>query len=294
MKTIGKIVGKLSLILLLIGIVCVLIGACNGGFAQMAGINMGWKIPFVNINVGPAVSLKDTEGMVITDGEEVVYPTADVKNLKLDLGACQISIVKSEDDDIHVTSEKKMKIQSGVKNGELKIKSENIIWYGGTRKVVLALPADMSFDEVKFDMGAGACVSRVPFSCDKFNLDVGAGSVDISDINAKDARINIGAGDAAFSKAFFEDANIDVGMGNCSLTGDITDDLNLDVSMGSVSMILESSQADHKCNGDTAMGNIKFGKSTTSNDSGKQLDKDVDSQYNVDCSMGSVEIEFKD
>lgn len=297
MKNFNKIVMAMATILLGIGTLCCVIGGIKGGFRNANNINFNFpfasfRFDYDNGKKGFDSSVKD---FVIKDGEEADFEASEIKDLDLDIGGCQCRLEESEDGRIHVKSTGNLKLAAKAEGGTLHIKTENGQTVSNDKKVIIAMPKDMVFDEIDVSLGAIEMFTEIPLVCDTFDLDAGAGSIKIKELTAKVMDIDAGAGEISIAQGFTEDLDLDMGMGSFEYSGDITGDFDLDMSMGSALLELGSSEKDHNydiscAGGSAAVGSHRFdgfGKSSN-------IDNGVDSDFDIDCSMGSVNITFAD
>ncbi len=86
-----------------------------------------------------------------------------------------------------------------------------------------------------------------------------------------------------------------VGMGNVNLYGTIEGDMDAECGMGSLAILLTGSQEDHnyvvECSmGDTTIGDSSYGGLANE----KTIANNSSSDFDIECSMGSVVIVFEE
>ncbi|MBQ0027923.1 MAG: DUF4097 family beta strand repeat protein [Lachnospiraceae bacterium] len=294
MRRFNKILLLVSMWLFIIGVILTVFGAINGGFSKMANIHP--KSSFISMDFDFSSSNEEAGGdYSVSEGEEVLYDATGIKKFEISAGACILNVKSSEDGKIHVWSSKNAKVKSSCNNGNLVIKMEDAKKVHNDRIINILMPENMHFEEVELELGAVDMTSDIQFECDDFNMKVGAGTVTLSGLKAEKIKVDEGAGEIAITRAFLGDADFDIGMGNLTLDGDIEGDLDLDMSMGNVSITLDSDIKNHNYNIDCAAGNVKIGNEDISTlASSKHIDNGAESNFDIDCQMGNLDIIFAD
>lgn len=297
MKQFNKILGIIAGIFFLLGIMLVAIGYVKGGFKELEEGSVLSTLPYTGwFNDGSYneenVS-EDLREMVIDNGEEAIYAAADVEKIKISLGGCQIKITESDSDDIKITHSKDYKMKSYISGESLHIESKTDTKLSSNSKVLIEIPANIQFRDVDIELGAVDFISDIKLNCENIDIEVGAGSVDFKDITANDMKLNGGAGEINLANANVDNANIALGMGSIIYSGDIKKDLDLNVSMGSLEMTLNSAEKEHNYTVSAAGGSVSIGSNSVDGfGSDRTIDNNVESEYNIDCAMGSVDIDF--
>ena len=255
------------------------------------------------------------------DGERILALTADtLRNLYIEVGACELHIEESEDECVRLavggnTDNLRYYVEE---NGLRIVRKSNWTWrWAGVNtvsdKVYLYLPKETSLDYADIELGAGSMESigltardvNIEVGAGEMNIDsltadngailsVGAGKIRIKNLVCRTTDLDIGAGEMDIDNAEVAgDANIDLGMGNVNIGGVIAGDLDVDCSMGTVILDLDDAEQNHNFDVECSMGEVKVGShSYSSLSSGVTTNNGSDSDYNIDCSMGTVTVKF--
>ena len=161
-------------------------------------------------------------------------------------------------------------------------------------KITLKLPADIDFDSISTEIGAGIMkVSNV--DAKDFDISLGAGEIDLEKMNVNDFSAEIGAGSMDAEEVFVNNATLTVSMGECVFAGNISGNLSAECDMGNMELDLDGKQSDHNYKIECAAGNISMdGFEATAISAEKNIDNGADSTYSITCSMGNIDIEFDD
>ncbi len=88
--------------------------------------------------------------------------------------------------------------------------------------------------------------------------------------------------------------DIELGMGSFNYTGSLAGDMNLECSMGSANIKLANDIKDYNFKCDVSAGTIKYGNEKITNASvDKEVNNGSKSTIDIDCSMGTVVVDFK-
>jgi|LSQX01.1.fsa_nt_gb DUF4097 and DUF4098 domain-containing protein YvlB len=140
--------------------------------------------------------------------------------------------------------------------------------------IVLTLPADKTFEDVKISIGGGTLGLR-DLSADKMKLSVGGGAITASEITARDLQLECGAGKIEF-------------------TGNVTEKLDIDHSVGETLVLLDGKESDFNYEVDYAVGSVRIGEREYSGISGSDsINNNADKNMTIDSSVGNLEVQFR-
>ena len=219
-----------------------------------------------------------------------------IVGLDLDLGGAGFYVSELSDGDIHLEGEKVKKAQYYVEDGILYIRvldnRNKSNFKDSATRVYLYLPSDISFLNVDLELGAGEA-DLSGFNAEVLNCDVGAGSLNVTDVKADEANINLGMGQIYFNEMTVDDMYFSIGMGSMDYDGTITGDMTGDCGMGTVYMTLSGKESDHNYQLETSMGSMSIGENDFAGmASERSMNYDADSDFDLTCSMGSMQIYF--
>ena len=200
--------------------------------------------------------------------------SSDVQKLNIQFGAGEFQILESEDEYIYLEMDHTMPFEYGINQQKtLYVKPKKATIVSATGNISLYLPKNMVFDEVDLELGAGELVASF-LETKQLEVSVAAGSVSLKHIKCEQAEMEVGAGELVVDRGDVKNLSIDLAMGDASLnlTG-VEEDYDYDLSCGA--------------------GEITVGSMSSS---GLDFDKETDfgrgKKINVECAMGSVEVEF--
>ena len=277
---------KSTKILLLGGILLVLVGSIT--MLISGSILGGQKLKELAENGDLSITIDDVQrwsdfiqtGEVSEGGVKVVTKrgaigkASDVKKLDIEFGAGTFEIQESQDDNIYLQMEHSISFKYGIdqeKTLYVKPVGNNIV--KGTGEITLYLPKNMIFDEVELELGAGEFIAN-SLEMKELEVAVATGEVELKELKCGEAKMKVGAGALVVDRGEVKDISIDLAMGEAvlKLVG-IEDDYDYDLSCGA--------------------GEVKVGSMSSA---GLAFDKDTDfgreKHINVECAMGSVNIEF--
>jgi len=310
-------------ILMIIGLVLVFISTAIGGRRALFTVGEGLKevawdeldevlfsVDALEFNVGEEglkISLGDENstgldinGISVSSGSQSEsFETADIRRLDLSLGAGEFEIFSKDVDDgkidLFVTGVGECKYH--VKEGALVVEGFHKsfgINVGGTSKVILKIPAGMSLEAIEAQIGAGVMdIEDVQTAI--LSASIGAGELNLQNVKANDFSAEIGAGQVTAEEMDIQDAKIDVSMGECKFDGWILGNLDAECDMGNLELELKGKQSDHNYKVQCSAGNIDMeGFSVSGLATQKVLDNGKDSEYDITCNMGNITVEFEE
>lgn len=304
-------------IMIFLGIGLFIVGGCGGGFSETVQKIVNGDFDFTDEDlkniIGNYVSSNDSLDMtvneenkyledfpVVTDTEsyERDFDTAEFSSMVLQLGGCEVKILSSDDENVHIRAEKVKKIQTGVKDNTLYITctDRNGFTLGKGTKITIQIPEAFSCDTVDIDLGAGD-FSIESLTVKNVTIDIGAGRLQIEKlICSEDAKCEIGAG-----QMLLNDAQIggsfagDIGAGEMRLTGNIQGNAEVSCAMGNTEMtIIGSTMEEHNYEVSCSAGNIAIGDRSFA---GLATESDIDNgaanTYKLECAMGNITVKFQ-
>lgn len=257
-------------------------------------------------------------------GEIELDLTADtLRELRLELGACELQIKESENDKVSfkVSGEAKYFRYLVENDGTLRMTHRwgSGIWNWSNHmittatKVYLYLPEGTAPDYVDIDIGAGS-MEAVGLQAREVDIEVGAGMCNVAHLTAaqetdlligagritlgtletEELNMNVGAGELRIEDARVQrGADLQIGMGNADLRGLFQGDMNVDCGMGNVTMNLDDAETDHNYEIECSMGNVRLDRrSYTGMSEEVSIDNGSSSTYELECSMGNITVNF--
>lgn len=243
----------------------------------------------------------------------------DITKLKCEVGACSFYIDYSDDDCFWIAMQgdtNRVKYKENSHTLEIKTDNFNKKWgsdwsdISKKLKIYLYVPKECRFDKIDMNVGAGYATSVLlkaeevdaecdagefkfaGFDADKVEIEVGAGRAVLSHLNADEAKFKVGAGEVVATDLYSANKLVlDIGMGSGTIEGTVEGDLDADCGMGNLDMKLTGSEEDHTYDIDCAMGSVEINHRNYAGITDSKFG-DSDSKFDIDCSMGMVRINF--
>lgn len=331
MKKFTKVCLITALILFVMGsIFCGIFGMLLGGFRQINSSNsnslhlggLGYNGNRWGFWYDEGNEDWEETGMndfISTSAVQTDYKAADIKSIDIELNNENLTIAQSDTDRINIwiDSNSGNHIKYKMDGGTFQLYStkRNRLWgiIGAPRGgVCLYLPKGMSLSSIDLEVGAGKLES-IALEADEINfeagagqfniegikgrevnIDVGAGTANINELNADEADVSAGAGSVSVKSIDVRELSLEVGMGNIDMEGIISRNADIECGMGNINANLDGAETDYNYKLECAIGNVRIGESRYSGlASERVIDNGSDRQFDVECSMGNITINFK-
>ena len=210
--------------------------------------------------------------------------------LLLDINVLSSNIVIKKGDAFKAETNNKY-INSKQDNNKLYITEKKHNWFNNSdnNELIIYVPDDFVFDGVLIDAGAGK-VSIEVLSTKKLYLNLGAGKVDINNLNVSEiAKIDGGAGDLNISAIDIHNLDLNMSIGDLSLIAKLTGDNKIDSGVGKTDLSLIGTLEDYEISLDKGLGKATInGENVEDNNTyGMGINK-----IDIDFKIGNVNIDF--
>lgn len=233
------------------------------------------------------------------------YNSDGIDNLNVDFGFGDVLIDKSSDENIRVEGRnipEDITVRTIGNTLEIKRKHRNFdfwdfpMWWGADKKEIslkIYLPekkyndfdldcgaGDIEINNVfckhaEFDFGAGDCKIN-SFVCNYASFDQGAGDCEINLITvSKTLEVDSGAGNMTVKNGVLGGMEIGIGAGDLNFSGTINGDIEIDMGAGDCTFTLTNPESDYRFEGD---GERRYGSNS--------------GRYTVDIDRGAGDIDF--
>ncbi len=128
---------------------------------------------------------------------------------------------------------------------------------------------------------------------DKFDIDLGAGKGLIKKLSAKDIKVNVGTGSLIINDLYSEKSSIDCGVGNVDISGRMIGYNKIDNGVGSINLNLIGNEKDYNYRYDIGIGEVKLNNIKYASDD-NYINNNANNDFNIDCGVGSIEINIKE
>jgi hypothetical protein len=261
--------------------------------------------------------MSDADRLGAGEADKTDYQASDIRNIDIEIGGSHLVIQESEDDYVQIARDfdtREVKYQ--LKNGTLRVYSEKSYrWWNGKPRgtIYLYLPKGMSLDSIDLEVGAGTLESigleanEIDVEVDagmgmieslygnEIDVSTNAGTLEIYEITTKELSAEVGAGSLSVQNLSAEDVDLNASTGSLTIEGKVGRNADIECGAGSISMVLQGAETDYDYQLECAMGEINLngegysglGNERTIKNGGKGI-------FDVECSMGSIEIYFTD
>lgn len=199
-------------------------------------------------------------------GDLRTYSVSDnITDLKVTINAADFQIKGA--DTFYVESNLS-KLTVDERNGQLIIvdKMKAATTYNDA-SLTLYIPQDYIFQKVELTTGAGRLSADV-ISAQKLHLELGAGEVNIGQLNADNkASISGGAGAFSVSSGTLHNLELDMGVGEMNLTAALRGSSELDYGIGEANLTLLGSKEDYRLELEKGIGDIRVDGQTVAHES---------------------------
>ena len=212
------------------------------------------------------------------------FEDCNIKTLKIDLAYSSLIIkngntLKTESDNSNITCSRN--------NSELVIKENSSWFYKDEKTIIVYIPENMTFDNVKLETGAGR-IKIEELNTKELSFSIGAGEVEIQKLNVLDrAKIDGGAGKVSVLSGQINDLDLDMGVGKFQLQSKLTGRNDIDAGVGKLDLRLLDIIDNYTIKIEKGIGSITInGKETFSNTQYGNGDTYID----INGGIGSIEI----
>lgn len=213
----------------------------------------------------------------------------DITSLKIDINAADFTVTVGDE----------FKVESNLKDLTVKDTGgaltviENKKWGRNYNSAVLRLyiPADFVFEKAEIETGAGRLTVDT-LSADRLYLELGAGEVKITELNASQkSEIDGGAGAVTISGGQLHNLDFDMGVGELKLTSAVLGNSELDCGVGETSLTLTGSKDDYRIQLDKGLGDAKIDGQSMSDGS---IYGDGSNKIEISSGVGAVKVNFEE
>ena len=274
MKKFMKTCGISAAVMIVAGLVMVLIAGAVKGPEVLGALGNYALNTIEKLDSDGHFDLDDVMNMesevpVLVGSAAQTYTATEIVKLDAEVGACQLSILPSEDQNLHVHTEGIGSYQGYVEDGTLHLNAMS-----SAGEIKLFVPADFYFEEVKLSIGAGAISGSSSWETGTLEVELAAGEVKLSNVEVGSLNAEVGAGAMAYEGSILKEADVECGMGEINLK-------------------LDDSQADYNYDVEVAAGEVTIGSESFGGIAGERnINNNAAKNINVECAMGSIEVAF--
>ena len=258
------------------GIVAIVVSIFTGIY----GVN------YLTDNLQDALKSNDSNVEIIDENQELEQ----FSKMKLEISTANLT-VKSEGNSYRVEKyqiPKNTKIES--KDGVLEIKNEKIFNKNDSKSsITVYIPENVELDDVAIEIGAGT-VNIAEIKAKNVDFDFGAGNVELENISVNNnTKIQCGAGQVIIKKSELTNANIDAGVGKLSYLGELKGNSKISCGVGSVQLDLIGDSDMYEIHAEKGIGDIKIDDVSVADNS---TTGNGENKINIEGGVGSVDIKL--
>lgn len=258
------------------GIVAIVVSIFTGIY----GVN------YLTDNLQDALKSNDSNVEIIDENQELEQ----FSKMKLEISTANLT-VKSEGNSYRVEKyqiPKNTKIES--KDGVLEIKNEKIFNKNDSKSsITVYIPENIELDDVAIEIGAGT-VNIAEIKAKNVDFDFGAGNVELENISVNNnTKIQCSAGQVIIKKSELTNANIDAGVGKLSYLGELKGNSKISCGVGSVQLDLIGDSDMYEIHAEKGIGDIKIDDVSVADNS---TTGNGENKINIEGGVGSVDIKL--
>lgn len=283
MRSFSKTMIKLSIVLIILGIIFTTVGFCTGGRW------LGYQ----------------RENSNLSDVNKDFTETIESLDLRIEVG--KLTVKQGEDFKVVAENIEEDTFLARVENNTLIVDNSNTnefsifgielnpfyLGFGenNTPNITVYVPESFMADKLKVYVAAGS-VNLEDLTANSAELNVGAGELTGNNLVLKeDAQITVDAGDMSLNQIDATNLIIDCSVGNVDLSGNIYGHNSITCSVGNVEFDLEGAEEDYYFNdvdqslGEVTINNRRYSKQAFENNA------EAATEISIDCSVGSVSVD---
>ncbi len=236
-----------------------------------------------------------------------------VTNIDMDIEYAEVKIIKGDQFSIDAEDIPENSLESFVDNGTWTVKQNsdnefNIFggsvhlgdirgwrwWNDYTPKITITMPSGFTAESFKLEIGAGD-VNIEEVLASKADFIVQAGRLAIENATISEAsNYNVGAGTIELKKLQAKDISVDCGVGSVFIEGAITGNNDITCGVGNVEMDLDGEEDDYSYDIESGVGNINIDNDHYHSISDKRINNEgAIGSFNLDCSVGNITVDFQ-
>ncbi|MFT4146453.1 MAG: DUF4097 family beta strand repeat-containing protein [Mobilitalea sp.] len=269
------------------------------GFAIVLAITIISGIASTVFSIGSVISGGTNDK---SNNETIDYSDSfkNVKSLEVDNNTGRLIIKTGETFRVEasdVSSSFEAKVTS---DGTLKITDNtnviNFLWFNingvnkPNSKITVYLPAETKLEEADINTGAGT-VNVEDLNAEYLKISTGAGNISGNNLTADKVKVEGGVGEINLQNVEFYNADFDCGVGSLKVDGVMEGKIEVDCGVGEVNLNLKGSVEDYDLDIDSGVGAVRLNNEKISDE--YRTSKDAPNSIRVDGGVGEVRINIE-
>jgi hypothetical protein len=167
-------------------------------------------------------------------------------------------------------------------------------WNHEAPRITITLPSNFIADSFQLEIGAGD-VNIEKIYASEANFIVSAGRLVIEEASiSSESQYNVGAGSMELLNLQAKDITVDCGLGNVFIGGAITGHNDITCGVGNVGLKLEGSEDDYSYDINSGVGNVNIDEDNYHGITDKSINNDgALGDFSLDCSVGNITVDFQ-
>ncbi|ABX41650.1 DUF4097 family beta strand repeat-containing protein [Lachnoclostridium phytofermentans] len=160
--------------------------------------------------------------------------------------------------------------------------------------ITITLPEGFKADEFNIEFGAGELLTD-NIDAESVNISLGAGDMTIKKLTVeKDSRFSVGAGSMKINRLTAKDVTLKSGVGEISVNGEIYGDSDVDCGVGEINLNLEGDEKDYNYIVDCGIGSVKINNRNWDFTAHESIYNDnTKGTFKLKCGIGSITLKIR-
>lgn len=209
---------------------------------------------------------------------------------KMDLEIAASNVVIKAEGDVYKVETYHVPETTEIRNidGKLEIKDSKKITIAQESKIIIYVPEETILEELELDMGAGI-VEIQNINSNKIDFSFGAGSVNIKRLVSMNAEIQCGAGQVIIEETDLTDTKLDTGVGKLVYSGYMKGNSKINCGIGELDLKLAGGNEIYTIDAEKGIGDIKINGNKIANET---ITGNGENKISIDGGIGSINIEM--
>lgn len=209
---------------------------------------------------------------------------------KMDLEIAASNVVIKAEGDVYKVETYQVPENTEIRNnnGKLEIKDTKKITMAQESMITIYVPEGTVLEELELEMGAGV-VEMQNINSDKIDFNFGAGSVNIKKLVSANAEIECGAGQVVIEDADLTNTKLDTGVGKLVYSGYMKGNSKINCGIGEVDLNLAGGNEFYTIDAEKGIGDIKINENKIANET---ITGSGENKISIYGGIGSINIEM--
>lgn len=219
----------------------------------------------------------------------------EVDSLEIDVGGNSLEVKLSDDEFYYIEQKGEGKLQAYEENNALYIKAvvNKVSGKKEGPQIILYVPADADLEKINVELGAGTVVVS-ELNAKTVEIDLGAGYLEWKSLNADSLLVDIDAGKVVVKDAKLGDLEVDCAAGDCQVQGELQGNAEVECAAGNVSLSPVGKETEFNYDLKCTVGSIQVGDVEVSQmNETKKMDNGASKTMELSVSAGNIEVEFE-